>query len=459
MEEVADKINEYVLGYECNESLAGMIRKGINEQSKVKVSPKDYYYVTDLCNPCETYWKKIKPDVKRPNELLRRLFKGKELHKRASYWLSLLDDFSVYEGKIDGIYVDLLGVRGAIDYLLGGKIVDLKTKDKIPNTDEEVFSSYPQDIEQVVFYSLLHPENPIENYLLFMENKYPFTLKAFKIKIKDFGRIRSLLKDRIKKLDFAFANNNPSQLGRSRYHKDSCYLCESNLCNCEELSPLSIESLRLAIELKYDAEFTIKLTETKNKSKMPNNVFTIWNVLAPMECYKEIVLGSQSSSFTDDGKDEYILCLRNLIEKLPLKVNFIEKQSIKNSLKEPRLYLGFRWLKTISSANPKGNVLPYLIKVSNVTDSKSALRPNSFHLAQLGVLTSAYGKSRGLLFVVYPKLNDLIQVYEVNYKNPDESLRYIREVIDKLEKSISEKNISLLPPNPSFVKSDLQMQL
>ena len=197
MEEVTSKINEFVIGYEPNESLAGLIRKNVDLQSNVPSAPKNYYYVTDLCNPCETYWRIVKPEVKRPKELMRKLFRGKELHKRASYWLSTVDDFSVYEGKIDGMHVGLPRVRGAIDYLIGKKIIDLKTKGNVPSSAEEVFALYPQDIEQVAFYAAIHPENPPENYLLFMQDSNPFRLKAFRIKINDWSRIKSLILDRI----------------------------------------------------------------------------------------------------------------------------------------------------------------------------------------------------------------------------------------------------------------------
>ena len=279
MEDVADKINEFVSGYDCNESLASILRKSVSEQSAKKSTPKNYYYVTDLCNPCEYYWNVIKSDIKRPKELLRKLFRGKELHKRASYWLSSLEEFSVYEGKIDGIYVGLLSVRGAIDYLLGNKILDLKTKEKIPFSPEEVLANFPQDVEQIAFYSAIHPENPVENYLLFMQSTSPFELKAYKITIKEFGRIKSLILDRIKKLDFAIANKNPSQLGRSRYHHKSCYLCDAKLCDCENPTPLSTDSLKLAVELTYDEPFTKRLTDLRNKLNISSNVFTTWNVL------------------------------------------------------------------------------------------------------------------------------------------------------------------------------------
>jgi len=441
MEEVANKINEFVVNCECNESIAAMLRKNVDEQLKVKSSPKIYYYVTDLCDPCQTYWKQVRPDVKRPKELLRKLFRGTQLHKNASYWLSTFEEFSVYEGKIDGIYVDLPGVRGSIDYLLGKKIVDLKTKDKVPDTPEDVLNNYPQDVEQISFYSAIHPENPLENYILFMENSHPFKLKAFKIKIKDLGRIKSLILDRIKKLNFAFENKNPSALGRSRYHNKTCYLCEEKLCNCEELAPLS------------------KLVEIKEKIKAPLNVFTIWNLLAPVECYNELVLGVKPPPYNSDEKDEYTLCLRNLVEQLPFKVNLNDKQGIKSSLKEPRLYLGFKWLKINTSANPSGTFIPYLIKVSNSAETRTAIKPNSFHLAQLGIFAAAYGKSKGILFVVYPKLNDLIQAYEVSYQNTPDMLKYIKKLIDNLEKSIKDKDGSNLPPNPPFIKTEIQTQL
>jgi len=458
MEEVTNKINEFVLNYNCNESIAGILRNNIEKELKTQPTPKTYYYVTDLCNPCETYWKKVRPDVKRPKKLLRKLFRGKQLHKTSSYWLSTVDDFSVYEGKIDGLYVGIPGVRGSIDYLIGKSIVDLKTKPKIPETPEEIFTNYPQDIEQVAFYATIHPENLDKNYLLFMEDTYPFGIKAFKIKIKDFGRIKSLILDRIKKLNFAFENRSPESLGRSRYHMDSCYLCELNLCDCEALNILSTESLKLAIDLSYDEQFTKKLSEVREKANTPKNLFTIWNLLAPREYYNETILGV-SQEYNSDGKEEYLSCLRNLVDQLPFKVNIQDKKQIKKSLKDPRLYFGFKWLRINTSSNPEGSLMPYIIKVSGSSNPRSALSPNMYHLSHLGILTAAHGMNKGILFVIYPKLNDLIQVYEVNYQKNGELLDYIRELIDNIETSIKNKDISILPPNPKFIKSYVQKQI
>src|SRR3989338_6958355 len=153
-----------------------------------------------------------------------------------------------------------------------------------------------------------------------MQSTSPFELKAYKITIKEFGRIKSLILDRIKKLDFAIANKNPSQLGRSRYHHKSCYLCDAKLCDCENPTPLSTDSLKLAVELTYDEPFTKRLTDLRNKLNISSNVFTTWNVLAPIEYYKEAVIGAQSADSDYEGKDEkdeYTLCLRNLINQLP----------------------------------------------------------------------------------------------------------------------------------------------
>ena len=181
--------------------------------------------------------------------------------------------------------------------------------------------------------------------------------------------------------------------------------------------------------------------------------------MAPLEYYKEEIFGPQSTEEFDDEKDEYTLCLRNLIEQLPFKVNLEDRQLIKQSLKESRLYVGFKWLKVSTSVNPKGTVLPYLIKVSNATTSRQAIRPNPYHMAQLGIFASAYGKSKGLLFVVYPKLNDLIQVYEITYQEPDKMLSFVRELMNNIEEAVKKKDYSQLPPNPYFIKTDMPTQL
>ncbi|MCA9496035.1 MAG: hypothetical protein KC589_03770, partial [Nanoarchaeota archaeon] len=163
-----------------NESIAGLIRKQMKEKSFENKSPKEYFFLTDLCNPTQVYWK-FKNPVKVSKSIEKKFALGNKLHDLAGNWFKKINGFLYEEALIDGYYSDLEGVRGKIDFMLNGSIVELKTKEKIPETPDEIISLYPQDLEQVVFYSVLHTEEPDTNYLVFMEDFEPYRIKAYKI--------------------------------------------------------------------------------------------------------------------------------------------------------------------------------------------------------------------------------------------------------------------------------------
>ena len=192
--DIISTLNALVKSINSNESLAGLIKKQIsNEGQKDSFVPESYYYLTHLVNPIVTYWSRKNKDIKRSNEILRKLFLGKKLERMAGYWFRKLPQFITEEGKLDGAFVGIPRVRGSIDFRIGDKIIEFKTKDELPSSSEELFLKYPQDVEQIAFYSVLDTIRSNENYLVFMNNTAPYKIKAFKIKTNDPGKIKSLL--------------------------------------------------------------------------------------------------------------------------------------------------------------------------------------------------------------------------------------------------------------------------
>lgn len=300
-------------------------------------------------------------------------------------------------------------------------------------------------------YAFIYPAKPRENYLLFMEDKQPFDIRAFKLTINDFGRVESLIRNRINLLDKALETNDPSRLGGSRYHNADCFLCKSGVLNCNALEPLSIESLKKAVNLLFDEDLTNKIKKLKEENKLLKKVFTTWNVIAPKEHYKEAVLGIEPNYIENEIKSEYNYCLRGLIDQLPNKASKFEISNVKNNLKEQRLLVGQRWIKRISAHNPQGCLVPYIVKVSELTNRKF-IAPNECHIAELGVICSAYGASSGYIFVVYPYLKDEICVFDISFDSANSILKNTREILDALELAEINKDDKNLPESPSFVK-------
>jgi len=225
---IIDEINNLRPQISSEGSLSGYLRHIIEESLKPKPSSTSHYQITQLTNPAETYFSRIHPEVTIPPELGRKFAWGKHLQNTASYWFNNISDFIVGEETLDGKWVGIDKVRGRFDYLIKDSIIEFKTKEVNPLDINEVYSFFPMDLEQLVFYSIIHPVNPKINYLVFMEDNGKFNLKAFRVKINNFHLAKRVLLSRISMLDDAFISNNPSALGRCRYYNSGCKFTGTN---------------------------------------------------------------------------------------------------------------------------------------------------------------------------------------------------------------------------------------
>lgn len=449
--DMIEELNEYVNSYNCNESLSARVRMAIPKSLKSGGVNKKHFIVTDLCNPCCALAPLFHKKISKSPSLSRKLLRGKHLHKIAGYWFREMEGFVIDEGMIDGAWVGIDDVRGAIDYLIDDSIFELKTKPSLPESIEEIFKLYPNDLEQLVFYSAMHPLHPEVNYLVFMEDKSPHNLSVYKVTIKNAHKIKNILVNRINKFKESIEKKIPLTLGRCRYHDSGCPYCDAGLCSCDEQEDVPLEDLKSSIEIVYDEGLSKELESCKKKSQISSSIFTTKDIIAPREHYKEYVEGVESNWIPDKEKEGFWLCMNDLIKSLPVELSRKEKSIVADSLVDNRLRVGFRWLKLRSSTKPEGVIAPYLVKVSSAKNIKFASKPHEYHLAEMAIVTSAYKVDRGLIFMIYPHLNNLIKVYEVTYKNTKKATERIVELMDLIEESEEKKDIGKLPDTPSFM--------
>jgi hypothetical protein len=454
---IIEEINDLGLTYNKDDSLASILEKVMEKQLIEQPFSRDYYYVTHLINPAQAFFQKKYPKVKKPPKLGRRLALGKQLHNYAS-WFRTLPGFTVDEGTIDGAWVGIPGVRGKIDYRIGDSLIEFKTKDDLPNTIEEVIKYFPQDLEQLAFYSIIHPKNPLLNYLVFMKNSTPYELKALKVQIKDSGTIKSIIISRKNALDKALKNNDPSFLGRCRYYNDICQFKYSRKCTCEKLKPWDITGLLKAVDIDFDEDYTFKLEETRKEYMAPYTYsITTRDIIAPRKHYMEAVLGLESI-YGGDEKEEFKACIWSSVTRMKknhkIDLSNLEKQKVIESQLDPRLRIGFRWLKIQSSTHPEGEILPYILNV-NLSDNPALIKSFSlYHKAELGIICAAYGKNKGLFIRVFPNMNKLVQVFQVKYDNKEQILKMVKGTIDKLELAKKKENPLLIPSCPSYFNDE-----
>ncbi len=437
-----------------DESLSTLLKQQIKKEKSARFIPSNYFYVTHVINPVKFYWENQRKDISKTDDISRKLFLGKRLERLARAWFRSLPSFCFEEGKLDGIWVNIPGVRGSIDYRIGDSLIEFKTKDELPETGIVVLEKYPQDLEQLAFYSVMHPDFPEENYLVFMNNVPPYQLKAFKIKILDKGVIKKLLLDRISNLRNAIEKKDPSKLGRCRYYETGCEYSLSGACNCKEVEPLSTELLKKSVEISFDEDFTNKIVEAKESSSSMEGFFSTKDVLAPRKYYLTQHLEKESEWKSDNKREEYLACLGNLIRRLGLNLNPDDASNVTKLLKEKRMYIARRWLKLKTSTKESREIIPYTIKISGVSDMKFTSKPSGYAIAELAIICASYGRSKGLIFTVFPELDDHIQIYEVVFRDTKDILNEVRKTLDNLEIAVKNNDLSVLEPCPEFMNDN-----
>ena len=150
-------------------------------------------------------------------------------------------------------------------------------------------------------------------------------------------------------------------------------------------------------------------------------------------------------------REEYLACLGNLIRKLQMQLNDEQSELIKNSIKEPRMHIAHRWLDIKTSIKPDGELLPYIIKKSDIDKVENVRGPSQYAVAEVGIICSVYSKIKGLIFVVYPKLKDLVQVYQVTFKDINEIQKELKNRIDLIEKAVKGMELLSVDFCPDFM--------
>jgi hypothetical protein len=442
-----------------NESVSSLLKQKIKKEKAARFIPENYFYVTHVTNPAKFFWEQKRRDVEKTDKVSRKLMLGKQLEKKAGVWFRNLPEFFLEEGKLDGAWVGIPGVRGSIDYRIGDSIIEFKTKNDLPENADTVIEKYPQDLEQLSFYSILHPDFPECNYLVFMNNAPPYKLKAFRVRILNRGGLKTLLLGRISNLKKAIETDDCSKLGQCRYYGSGCEYEENHACECHMHEPLSTESLKKAVEVSFDETFTNQL-EAARKGSLGNDFsFSIRDVIAPRKFYLSEKTDFKEAWKGDTDNEEYLAFLSNMIRKLSLCPSQEELKLISSQMKEPRLRIARKWLKLKSSSQENGEIVPYLVKVGKAKDIKLTKRPGKYHLSELGIICASYGKPKGMIFTVYPELDNYIQVHEVIYNNPDGIMKFVKATLDNLEKAIKADDISIIPPCPDFMNNDKKCPL
>lgn len=430
-------------------NLSGDVKKLFDQRKGKEVS--NYYNLTDLCNPQDAYWERNFPNLEKSRKLELVLRRGTRLGNFARKWFKLLPEFYDSEVTLDGYDIGVPGVIGRIDFKIGDSIVEFKTKSKIPENKEDVISKFPQDLEQLAFYSIMDKDEPKINYLVFMEDAGGNNIIVFKIKTKNPKLIKKILEERKGLLDSALESNDPTRLGKCRYFNYLCAANENKLCRCGDLEPLPTDELIEATEIEIDEDMTRKLIECREASGISEELFYPNEIINPRKSFMRRKLDIEDDYIDNEIRNDRKDRLGSAIRKLESIPEIEEVMEFENSLKEEKLYLPKKWIRLKSSKHQEGIVIPYTVRVGIYDNEVLPNRPSQYDIAELAIICASHNIPKGIIFKIYPNLNDSIQAFEVSFRNLNEIMRKIRDIIRNIESMKDLDEIHKLPPCQFYI--------
>lgn len=437
-------------------SLAELVEIEFKKRFKQDGRPKEYYYLTDLCNPAQTYWREKKPDVDRSVEVANKLAKGNRLQRIAFAWMRKIPDYVCEETHLFGEYQGIERVSGKYDMRLGDSIIEFKTKPESVPDEETVFEKYPQDLEQLIFYAALSPREAKTHYLVFQLDHQPYGLFVFRAEIRDLGMIRNILRQRVDNLDKALQNSDPAKLGMCRYYEPGCDFEKAKVCNCSTLEKLSVKSIRRAISLTIDEEKKVELESFMLKEgKSSGELLHPWNLLVPRRHFLNNLQGTVSDDDRDDSKESSMEALRKAVYRAKkLKPDASELAEARAKCLDLPIMKTWRWIAIHGTwtGEKRKRVVPALLRVNQ--SSKPSLGLNDIYKAQLNIARIVSRTAQGVVIVAYPNAGDKIQAYTLSSEPSDlrGGERLLRDSISLLNKALGDSEIGLLDLCPPYLR-------
>lgn len=455
MEHITEKINTRAKTIP-NEVLRGLLMKMKDKNTEIISSGEDYYYLTDLCNPVKKYLERMHPSLiifNSENEKAKIM--GNKIHKIAEIWIKNMENFISSESKLDG---SLVGAKvvGKIDAKVGESIIDFKSKINLPQTVEDVINKYPQDIEQLGFYTAIDPLMPKVNYLVFISQQNQQEMKVFKVTIKDHEKILEVLKQRINLLDGVKKGYvEKSKLGKCRYcNEESCQfkvlgLCEweSNEFNCDILD---------FVEIIEDKEYRNKLMVARAKWDNASELFTVNEIING----RKTLYNNSLEKIEEDWNEPIEKTLAKIYSS---HIGYLVKKEYGKEIEEfPKTKINEikqnrNWIKLKESKNPEGIPLPY-VTCACVTKTEWYLKHlPTYKILELGIICAVHGISRGYIFEYLPNLPVKFRAFEVQFGELDRVIKEVNKIVSILKQNRI-KNFEELLLCPNFFCGDCSIK-
>lgn len=417
-------------------------------QNSISKKRRMHFGVTDICNPLQTYYKLRYPQGFEDSvEKKRKFVLGNRQHWILQEKFKQIEGFEDNEITIDGRLLDIRLV-GRIDSKNNGGIWEIKSKEELPTSVEELIEKHSQDIEQLCFYSIIDPSSPKENFLIFTTHHDAEKTKSFKITIKDLGKIKEVVLKRIEKLNGWLDTNDASKHNhKCRYCEENCSLRRDGNCNHFLKGDFPCEVSNF-IEISEAPVLDRKLKNIQIYEEEPLR-FPMYSLITPRKFFLRKMLDKEEN-YDNMIRNECSLFIQNLLYNNNMLISSKENKELNQSQKNPKILLPRKSFIKLNLAGDE-KIYPLLIHINE--KGNPLVNPSSYKIGELGLYCANNGLNKGYLLVYYPNQENEIKVYEVNYNFDKDSVKPIKEIIEILSNQKRDE-ILKLPACPSFMCSD-----
>jgi hypothetical protein len=448
-----DDLTTYFAGFVSkvlpHETLRGIFNKSLNSQESFK--RRKYFGVVDICDILQTYFKLKYPDVFEHSIKTKKKFSiGNKHHKIIEKKIEDVEGFVDSEVILDG---ELMGIalKGRADAKVKDSIWEIKSKAKLPMSVDDLLERYPQDVEQLCFYSLLDPQKPLVNYLVFVSQINPDEYKVFKVSINNLGKVKNLALNRINKLNKWLDSGLCDNSLRCRYCYDDCVLRMKGICSffVNKMPQCGVREF-ISVEEDFEIEKilgNIKFVEDDLVK------YSIYNLITPRK-----VIHRENEDIEEevyDGGDKFLS--KQLISDLVFRdygISFEDFKNLENSKRIKEIYQNkSSFIKRVCNGVEK--IFPVLIHVSESKHPASLNNPSDYKKGELGIHCLNNKFNKGYLISYFPNQDNEVRVFEITYRfeGEREIVSGLRDVVGILNEKNSERVNELLRC-PDFIHRD-----
>lgn len=459
MPELIPLVNGLVVSASVDLNLTDLLRQQYSRLGVDPRRPSGYFFLTELVNLPQTYWKRRHPGVRKSPDLITRLAHGRKLHSVSRFWFSNLEGFELAEGTLNGFYVGVPDVSGRIDYRINGGIYEFKSKSAPDVSTDAITSTYVQDLEQLLFYSALSVNEPRSNSLVFLcEREGRRLFRAFKVEIRDFPGIRREMNRRVGLLRTALDSNGPPNLGRCHYTDGGCEFVAAT-CDCSTISERPRFTLGGSFVLTRDEDLETRLARIAEARPDPGAAFFAWDFMAPQRWYRErfeYALIDEPVDYEADAlKEPSISVAEDCASRAGLFLRSAEARPLYDS-GDPDIIASRKYARINTPGAPAPDTpVPCLVRFTN--RSYVPNRPSDYHIAELGVVCSRAASQAGVVVMAHPYAPFPLSVYIVTF-DIDRLRALFRDLKTSMRRAVTSGDPTSLLQCPEFQRSTCKFQ-